>query len=121
MSSKFTSFVIMIILLFHISFEIDYGAESLRIHSNKKGKIQIISKIDLDDKDDLSIAYVPGVEAPCKKIMEDKSNVFRYTIKGHTVGIVTDGSAVLGLGDIGPEASLPVMEAKAIIFKVLGV
>ena len=120
MSSKFTSFVIMIILLFHKSLEIDYGAESLRIHSNKKGKIQVISKVALDDRDDLSIAYIPGVEGPCKKIMEDKSNVFRYTIKGHTVGIVTDGSAVLGLGDIGPEASLPVMEAKAIIFKVLG-
>ena len=120
MSLKFTSLLIILNLLCHITLEIDYGAESLRIHSDKKGKIQVISKIALDDKDDLSISYIPGVEAPCKKIMEDKSNAFRYTIKGHTVAIVTDGSAVLGLGDIGPEAALPVMEAKSFIFKNLG-
>ena len=120
MSLKFTSVFLISILLIQLTLEIDYGVESLRIHSNKKGKIQVLSKISIDDNDDLSIAYVPGVAAPVKKIIDDKANVFRYTIKGHTVAIVTDGTSVLGLGDIGPEAALPVMEAKAIIFKVLG-
>ena len=120
MSLKFTSVFLISILLIQLTLEIDYGVESLRIHSNKKGKIQVLPKISIDDNDDLSIAYVPGVAAPVKKIIDDKANVFRYTIKGHTVAIVTDGTSVLGLGDIGPEAALPVMEAKAIIFKVLG-
>ena len=120
MSAKFISVFFISIIFFQLTIEIDYGAESLRIHANKKGKIQVTSKISIDDIDDLSIAYTPGVSAPCQKIIDDKSNVFRYTIKGHTVAIVTDGSAVLGLGDIGPEAALPVMEAKAIIFKALG-
>ena len=120
MSKKCLSLMLIIIILFQLTIEIDYGAESLRIHANKKGKISVISKVSVDDKNDLSIAYTPGVAAPCKKIAEDKSNVYRYTIKGHTVAIVTDGTSVLGLGDIGPEAALPVMEAKSIIFKELG-
>ena len=120
MSPRFNSFFLVFIIIMQITIEIDYGAESLRLHSNNKGKIQVISKVPIDDNNDLSIIGMPGVLAPCEKIMKDKSNVFRYTIKGHTVAIVTDGSAVLGLGDIGPEASLPVMEAKAIIFKELG-
>jgi malate dehydrogenase (oxaloacetate-decarboxylating) len=106
--------------LFQLSIEIDYGAESLRIHASKKGKISVISKVSVDDKEDLSIAYTPGVAEPCKKISQDKNNVYRYTIKGRTVAIVTDGTSVLGIGDIGPEAALPVMEAKSIIFKELG-
>jgi malate dehydrogenase (oxaloacetate-decarboxylating) len=120
MSKKCLSLMLVINILFQLTIEIDYGAESLRIHANKKGKISVISKVSVDDKNDLSIAYTPGVAAPCKKIAEDKSNVYRYTIKGHTVAIVTDGTSVLGLGDIGPEAALPVMEAKSIIFKELG-
>ena len=120
MSPRFNSFFLVFIIIMQITIEIDYGAESLRLHSNNKGKIQVISKVPIGDNNDLSIIGMPGVLAPCEKIMKDKSNVFRYTIKGHTVAIVTDGSAVLGLGDIGPEASLPVMEAKAIIFKELG-
>ena len=120
MEKKFLSLFLISLILFQSTFEIDYGAESLRIHANKKGKISVISKVSIDDKDDLSVAYTPGVAEPCKKIRDDKSNVYRYTIKGHTVAIVTDGTSVLGLGDIGPEAALPVMEAKSIIFKELG-
>ena len=120
MSKKFSSIFIISIIILQLTTELDYGAESLRMHSNNKGKIQVISKVNIDDRDDLSIVYTPGVSAPCEKIIKDKSNAYRYTIKGHTVAIVTDGSAVLGLGDIGPEASLPVMEAKALIFKELG-
>ena len=120
MEKKFLSLFLISLILFQSTFEIDYGAESLRIHANKKGKISVISKVSIDDKEDLSVAYTPGVAEPCKKIRDDKSNVYRYTIKGHTVAIVTDGTSVLGLGDIGPEAALPVMEAKSIIFKELG-
>ena len=120
MGKKNLSLLLITILLFQISLEIDYGAESLRIHASKKGKISVISKVSVDDKEDLSIAYTPGVAEPCKKIAQDKNNAYRYTIKGHTVAIVTDGTSVLGIGDIGPEAALPVMEAKSIIFKELG-
>ena len=120
MEKKFLSLFLISLILIQSTFEIDYGAESLRIHANKKGKISVISKVSIDDKDDLSVAYTPGVAEPCKKIRDDKSNVYRYTMKGHTVAIVTDGTSVLGLGDIGPEAALPVMEAKSIIFKELG-
>ncbi len=120
MEKKFLSLLIIAINLFQLSIEIDYGAESLRIHASKKGKIQVMSQVSVDDTDDLAIAYTPGVAEPCKKIAEDKNKVYRYTIKGHTVAIVTDGTSVLGLGDLGPEAALPVMEAKSIIFKELG-
>ena len=120
MSYKILPILLFSMVLFELTIEIDYGAESLRIHANKKGKISVISRISVDDKDDLSIAYTPGVAEPCRKIAEDKSKVYRYTIKGHTVAVVTDGSSVLSLGDIGPEAALPVMEAKSVIFQEFG-
>ena len=120
MSIKILPILLFSMILFELTIEIDYGAESLRIHANKKGKISVISRISVDDKDDLSIAYTPGVAEPCRKIAEDKSKVYRYTIKGHTVAVVTDGSSVLSLGDIGPEAALPVMEAKSVIFQEFG-
>ena len=91
--------------------------ESLKLHEKNKGKIEVISKVKVENKDDLSLAYSPGVAEPCKRIAENKENVYKYTSKGNMIAVVTDGSAVLGLGNIGPEASLPVMEGKAILFK----
>ncbi len=91
--------------------------KSLAIHKARKGKIYICSKVPLETKEDLSVAYTPGVAEPCKKISKNVKNVYEYTIKGNSVAIVTDGSAVLGLGNIGPEAALPVMEGKAVLFK----
>lgn len=98
----------------------DIYSESLQIHKKAKGKIEIKSKVPLKDKKDLSLAYTPGVAEPCKKINKDKSLVYEYTSKWNTVAVVTDGSAVLGLGNIGAEAALPVMEGKAILFKEFG-
>ena len=120
MSSKKFSIFFIFLIIFQNTIEIDYQAESLRVHLRYKGKLEVISKVKIEDKDDLSIAYTPGVAEPCQKIAKDKSKVFRYTIKGHTVAVVTDGSSVLGLGDIGPEAAMPVMEGKAILFKEFG-
>ena len=90
----------------------DYANLSLVKHEELGGKIETRSKITIKDKDDLSIAYTPGVAAPCLAIAEDKSKARVLTIKKNTVAVITDGSAVLGLGNIGPEASLPVMEGK---------
>lgn len=87
------------------------------MHAEFKGKMEIKSKVPLNDTYDLSLAYSPGVAAPCIEIEKDRSAVYDYTIKGNFVAIVTDGSAVLGLGDIGPEAALPVMEGKALLLK----
>ncbi|HAT4227543.1 NAD(P)-dependent malic enzyme [Clostridium perfringens] len=98
----------------------NYYEESLKLHENNKGKLDVISKVKVETRDDLSVAYSPGVAEPCKKIKENKADVYKYTCKGNMVAIVTDGSAVLGLGNIGPEASLPVMEGKAILFKEFG-
>jgi len=95
----------------------NYFEESLKLHEEKKGKISIASKVKVETKDDLSLAYTPGVAEPCKKIHEDEENVYKYTSKGNLVAVVTDGTAVLGLGDIGPMAGLPVMEGKSILFK----
>ncbi len=95
----------------------NYSEEALRIHEEKKGKIEVISKVRVENKDDLSIAYTPGVAQPCLKIHEDKENVYKYTAKGNMVAVVSDGSAVLGLGNIGAKAAIPVMEGKAILFK----
>ncbi|KPU43395.1 NAD-dependent malic enzyme [Oxobacter pfennigii] len=94
--------------------------ESLKLHEQTKGKYEIRSKVKVGNKDDLSLAYTPGVAEPCKKIHEDVENVYKYTAKGNVIAVVTDGSAVLGLGDIGPEAGLPVMEGKAVLFKAFG-
>ena len=91
--------------------------ESLKLHEKNKGKIEVISKVKVENKEDLSLAYSPGVAEPCKRIAENKDNVYKYTSKGNMIAVVTDGSAVLGLGNIGPEAALPVMEGKAILFK----
>ena len=95
----------------------DYFKESLDLHESFRGKISVTPKMSVETKDDLSRVYSPGVAAPCKQIAEDPSSVWKYTIKGNTVAIVTDGSAVLGLGNIGPHAALPVMEGKAMLFK----
>ncbi|WP_379965465.1 NADP-dependent malic enzyme [Ectobacillus sp. sgz5001026] len=91
--------------------------EALHMHRVNQGKLETISKVKLENAKDLSLAYSPGVAEPCKIIYEDKSKVYEYTMKGNMVAIVTDGTAVLGLGNIGPEASLPVMEGKAVLFK----
>ena len=120
MASKRMSIFLIISLLLSITQELDYAAESLKVHAFYRGKLSVVSKVTVNDRDDLSVAYTPGVAEPCKKIAEDKSLVYKYTIKGRTVGVVSDGTAVLGLGDIGPEAALPVMEGKAVLFKEFG-
>ena len=98
----------------------DYSKLSLEMHKDNKGKIGVISKIRVKTREDLSIAYTPGVAEPCKKIHGNKDDVYTYTAKGNLVAVVSDGPAVLGLGDIGPEAAMPVMEGKAILFKEFG-
>ena len=85
-----------------------------------QGKLAVSLKVDIETKHDLSLAYTPGVAEPCLEIAQDREQVYRYTGKGNAVAIVTDGTAVLGLGDIGPEAALPVMEGKACLFKRFG-
>lgn len=94
--------------------------ESLKLHREKKGKIEIRSKVPLKNKKDLSLAYTPGVAEPCNEIHKDKKKVYDYTSKWNMVAVVSDGSSVLGLGNIGPEAGLPVMEGKVILFKQFG-
>lgn len=95
----------------------DYGKRSVEAHKKYGGKVAIRSKMPLDTRDDLSLAYTPGVAQPCLDIAENKELVYEYTFKKNTVAVISDGSAVLGLGNIGPEASLPVMEGKAVLFK----
>ncbi len=95
----------------------DYYKRSLEIHKKLHGKIGVINKLDVKDRDDLSIVYTPGVAEPCRVIADDPSRARDLTIKGNSVAVVTDGSAVLGLGNIGPLAALPVMEGKALLFK----
>lgn len=90
---------------------------SLELHAEKVGKIEVNSKVVVENKDQLSLAYSPGVAEPCREIHKDPENVFKYTSKGNLVAVVSDGTAVLGLGDIGPLAAMPVMEGKAILFK----
>lgn len=95
----------------------DYAKLAIEAHKKAKGKISIESKMPLETKDDLSIAYTPGVARPCEEIAVDKEKAYEYTSKGNLVAVVSDGSAVLGLGNIGPEAALPVMEGKSVLFK----
>ncbi len=91
--------------------------EAIQLHREKVGKIEVISKVGVNNEKDLSLAYSPGVAEPCKEIHENIEKVYDYTAKGNLVAVVSDGTAVLGLGDIGPEAGLPVMEGKAVLFK----
>ncbi|BAC14132.1 NADP-dependent malic enzyme [Oceanobacillus iheyensis] len=91
--------------------------EALHLHKVKQGKLEINTKVPVKDAKDLSLAYSPGVAEPCKEIYDRKETVYDYTMKGNMVAVVSDGSAVLGLGNIGPEAALPVMEGKAVLFK----
>ncbi len=94
--------------------------QALRMHEEWSGKLEITSKCPVNTRDDLSIAYTPGVAEPCRVIAQDKSAAYRYTIKANTIAVISDGSAVLGLGNIGPYAAMPVMEGKAVLFKEFG-
>ncbi len=98
----------------------DYNAASLKLHEECGGKLEVALKCPLETKDDLSTAYTPGVAEPCRKIHENEEDVYKYTLKAHTVAVVSDGTAVLGLGDIGPKAAIPVMEGKSVLFKRFG-
>lgn len=98
----------------------DYRKESLRLHSEWKGKIEITARAKVGDKDALSLAYTPGVAEPCLAIKEDYNKSWELTRRWNTVAVITDGTAVLGLGDIGPEAGMPVMEGKCVLFKEFG-
>ena len=98
----------------------DYNAAALKMHSEHRGKIEIRGKVAVKTRDDLSTAYTPGVAEPCRRIAAAPAAAYEYTSKGSMVAVVTDGSAVLGLGDIGPLAALPVMEGKALLFKEFG-
>ncbi|EEK50068.1 NAD-dependent malic enzyme [Bacillus cereus ATCC 10876] len=91
--------------------------EALKMHKEKQGKIGVYSKVKVQNSTDLSLAYSPGVAEPCLEIYKDESKVYDYTMKGNLVGIISDGTAVLGLGNIGPKAAMPVMEGKALLFK----
>lgn len=98
----------------------DYMKESLKLHGEWKGKLEVKSKVKVDNKDALSLAYTPGVAAPCLEIQKDYGKSFELTGRWNTVAVVTNGTAVLGLGDIGPEAGMPVMEGKCVLFKEFG-
>ncbi len=95
----------------------DVYQESLELHRKNRGKLELKSKVSLSTKEDLSLAYTPGVSEVCRLIASDKSAALTHTMKGNTIAVVSDGSAILGLGNLGPEAALPVMEGKAILFK----
>ena len=98
----------------------DYAKESLRLHGEWKGKIEVTARMPVDTKDDLSLAYTPGVAQPCLKIQKDIEKSYELTRRWNLCAVITDGSAVLGLGDIGPEAGMPVMEGKCVLFKAFG-
>ena len=98
----------------------DYNKAALALHSKYPGKIAVQSLAPCKNRDALSTAYTPGVAEPCRKIKANPDDVYTYTMKGRTVAVVTDGTAVLGLGNIGPEAGLPVMEGKCVLFKEFG-
>ena len=98
----------------------DYAKESLRLHKEWKGKIEVVATVPVENKDDLSLAYTPGVAQPCLEIQKDVEKSYELTRRHNLCLVVTDGSAVLGLGDIGPEAGMPVMEGKCVLFKAVG-
>ena len=98
----------------------DYAKESLRLHGEWKGKIEMVTRVPVKTKDDLALAYTPGVAQPCLEIQKDPSRSYELTRRWNTAAVITDGSAVLGLGDIGPEAGMPVMEGKCVLFKAFG-
>lgn len=98
----------------------DYAKESLRLHEDWKGKIEVVTRVPVETKDDLSLAYTPGVAQPCLEIQKDVDKSYELTRRWNMCLVVTDGSAVLGLGDIGPEAGMPVMEGKCVLFKAFG-
>lgn len=98
----------------------DYAQESLKLHYEKKGKIEVVTRVPVKNKEDLSLAYTPGVAQPCLEIQKNKDLSFDLTRRWNTVAVITDGTAVLGLGDIGPEAGMPVMEGKCVLFKSFG-
>ena len=95
----------------------DYATESLRLHGEWKGKIEVVSRVPVNNKDQLSLAYTPGVAQPCLEIQKDIDKSYELTRRHNLVAVITDGTAVLGLGDIGPEAGMPVMEDKCALFK----
>ena len=98
----------------------DYAKESLRLHAEWKGKIEMVTRVQVKTKDDLSLAYTPGVAQPCLEIQKDINKSYELTRRWNMAAVITDGSAVLGLGDIGPEAGMPVMEGKCVLFKAFG-
>ena len=98
----------------------DYPKESLRLHGEWRGKIEMVARVPVKTKDDLSLAYTPGVAQPCLEIQKDLSKSYELTRRWNMAAVITDGSAVLGLGDIGPEAGMPVMEGKCVLFKAFG-
>ena len=98
----------------------DYAKESLRLHGEWKGKIEVVSRVPVNSKEDLSLAYTPGVAQPCLEIQKDVNKSYELTRRHNMCLVVTDGTAVLGLGDIGPEAGMPVMEGKCVLFKAFG-
>lgn len=94
--------------------------DALKLHEDNRGKLEVVSKVAVTDASSLTLAYSPGVAEPCKEIHTNPDDVYKYTFKGNVVAVVSDGTAVLGLGDIGPEAALPVMEGKSVLFKEFG-
>lgn len=98
----------------------DYANESLKLHREWKGKIEVTPRVSVSSKEDLSLAYTPGVAEPCREIQKDKTKSYDLTRRGNLCAVITDGTAVLGLGDIGPEAGMPVMEGKCVLFKAFG-